>query len=36
MDIKVVDCEDVDWIHLDQGTVQWQVVVNMTKKLRVP
>jgi hypothetical protein len=27
--LKERGCEDVDWIHLAQGKVQWQAIVNM-------
>lgn len=29
MDLTETGCEDVDWIHLAQGMVQWQATVNM-------
>jgi hypothetical protein len=27
--------EDVDWTHLDQGKVQWRVLVSTVMNLRV-
>jgi hypothetical protein len=33
MDLTKTGCEDVDWIHVAQVTVQWQVLVNMAMKL---
>jgi hypothetical protein len=36
MDIKGIGCEDVDWIHLAEGRVQWQSFVNMVMNLKVP
>jgi hypothetical protein len=28
MDLKVIGCQDVDWIQLAQDRVQWQDLVN--------
>jgi hypothetical protein len=28
MDLKETGCEDVDWIHLTQDTVQWLALAN--------
>jgi hypothetical protein len=36
MDFKETGREDVDWIHLGKGRVQWQAVVNMEMNLWVP
>jgi len=36
MDVKLIRCEDVDWIHVAQHRVQWQAVVNTVMILRVP
>jgi hypothetical protein len=36
MDIKDIVCEHVDWIHMVQGRVQWQVLVNMVMNFQVP
>jgi hypothetical protein len=33
MDLKEIGCEDVDWIHVAQVSVQWWVLVNLAMKL---
>jgi hypothetical protein len=36
IEIKEIEWEDVDWIHLAQDTVQWCGLVNVVMNLRVP
>jgi hypothetical protein len=36
MDLRKICLEVVDWIYLSQEGQQWQVSVNMVKKLLVP
>jgi hypothetical protein len=36
MDHKEIRHEDVDWIPVAQGRIQWQALVNMIMNLRVP
>jgi hypothetical protein len=36
MDLKVMVCESVEWIHLVQDWVQWLADGMMGMKLRVP
>jgi hypothetical protein len=36
VDLKEMGCEDVDWIRLAQGSVQWQAVMNVVLNLQVP
>jgi hypothetical protein len=36
MDIREVEWEGVDWMHLVQDRDQWRAVVNMVMNLRVP
>jgi hypothetical protein len=31
----MITCEDVNWIHLAQGTVQWKALVNTAMNLHV-
>jgi hypothetical protein len=35
-DLKGIGREDMGWIHLTQGRVQWQVIVNMAANLQSP
>jgi hypothetical protein len=36
IDVKEMECELVDWIHLAQDTVQWRTVSNTAMNLRAP
>jgi hypothetical protein len=36
MVLKETGCEAVDGVHLAQGRVQWQALVNMVMNLQVP
>jgi hypothetical protein len=36
MDLKEIQCEGVDWIHLAQDTAQWQTLVNTVMNLWNP
>jgi hypothetical protein len=36
VDLREIGWKDVDWIHLAQDRDQWQALVNMVMKLRVP
>jgi hypothetical protein len=36
MSVREIGREDVDWIHLAQDRVQWQVLVNRVMNLRFP
>jgi len=36
MYLREIGWEVVDWIYLTQGRNQWQTVLNMVMKLRVP
>jgi len=36
MDLGEIGWEGVDWVHLSQERVQWQVPVNAAMNLRVP
>jgi hypothetical protein len=33
MDLRVIEWEDVNWVHLDQYRNQWRALVNMVMKL---
>jgi hypothetical protein len=35
MSIREIEYEDVDWIHLTQVTVHWQLLLSMVMQLRV-
>jgi hypothetical protein len=35
LDLREIELEVADWIHLDQGVDQWQVLVNTVMNLRV-
>jgi hypothetical protein len=35
IDLKQIECEDVNWIHLAQDRVQWRALVNTAMNLRV-
>jgi hypothetical protein len=35
MDLNVIVCEDVDWIHLNKETFQWRAFVNTAMNPRV-
>jgi hypothetical protein len=34
MDLKEIECENVDWMYLFQDRVQWLGLVNMAMNLR--
>jgi hypothetical protein len=36
IDLKEIRCEDVDWIQVGQGNMQWRALVNTAMKIRVP
>jgi len=36
MDLRGIEWEDVDWMHLAEDRDQWRAVVNMVMNLRVP
>jgi hypothetical protein len=36
MDLREIECEGMDWIHLAQDRDQRQSLVNMVMKLEVP
>jgi hypothetical protein len=36
MDLREMEWEGVNWMHLAQARDQWQVLVNTIMKLRVP
>jgi hypothetical protein len=36
MDLKEIDCEEVDWIQLAEDRVQWEAVLNMVINFWVP
>jgi hypothetical protein len=36
MDVEVIRCKGVDWIHLAQDMYRWRALVNMAMNLRVP
>jgi hypothetical protein len=36
MDLKEIGSDDINWIHLAQKRVQWQVFMNMAINLQVP
>jgi hypothetical protein len=36
MDLKEIELEDVDWIDTVQDRENWQVLVNMVLKLKIP
>jgi hypothetical protein len=35
-DLKEIEWEGMDWMHLAQGRDQWQAVVNTVMNFRVP
>jgi hypothetical protein len=35
MDVKDIECEGVDWIHLAPDTDQWQTFLNMAINPRI-
>jgi hypothetical protein len=35
MDLKELQLEGVNWIHLSQDRIQWRVLVNSVLKIRV-
>jgi len=34
MDLKEIECENLDWIHLAQGRIQWRAHVNTVMSLQ--
>jgi hypothetical protein len=36
MDLREIEWEGVDWIHLSQDMDQWEVLVNTVMNRRVP
>jgi hypothetical protein len=36
VDFKETEYEGVDWIYVAQGVQQWQAVVNVVMKLKIP
>jgi hypothetical protein len=36
MDVKEIEWESVNWIHLAQDRDQWQAVMNMAMNLQLP
>jgi len=36
MDLRKIEWEDVDWMHLPWDRDQWQALVNTVMNLRVP
>jgi len=36
MDLHEVECEDIDWIDVDQDRDMWRARVNAVMKLQVP
>jgi hypothetical protein len=36
MDLKELECEGMQWIHLAQDRNQWPVLVNRVTKLQIP
>jgi hypothetical protein len=36
MDLREIGWDDMDWINLAQGRVQWTALVNTVMNLRVP
>jgi hypothetical protein len=36
MDLREIDLEAVDWIHLAYDREQWLALVNTVMKLRIP
>jgi hypothetical protein len=36
MDLREIECEGVDWMHLVQDRDQWQALVNMVMNLHIP
>jgi hypothetical protein len=36
MDLREIDWEVVDWMHLAQDRDEWRAVVNTAMNLRVP
>jgi hypothetical protein len=35
MELRKIEWDDVDWMHLAQDRNQWRALVNMTMNLRV-
>jgi hypothetical protein len=35
MDVREIECEVVDWIHLTQGRDQWRALVNTVMNLQI-
>jgi hypothetical protein len=36
MDLREIECEGVDWMHLAEDRDQWQALVKTVMNLRVP
>jgi hypothetical protein len=36
IDLREMECEGVDWMHLAQDREQWRVLVNTVMNLQVP
>jgi hypothetical protein len=36
MDLREIECVDMDWIELAQNRHQWRALVNTVMNLRVP
>ena len=36
MNLKVIECEGVDWINLAHDEENWCAVVNKVMKIRIP
>jgi hypothetical protein len=36
MELKGIECEDVDWIHLAQDRYEWRALMNTVMNFLIP